>query len=133
LRRLTLQLNRVLWLAAALAITALALVAPLSAAIFSRRAAAVHTRSLVSRSVQTSRLGLSGDAVEDGVGATSTSVLPASSTDQDARQLVHATLAVIAHVAEPVFSALEKIPTALTAPAQSSFVAVAAPRGPPTA
>ena len=134
MRRLNLRLNRLLWLSAALAITALALMVPLSAAIFSRRAASVHSRSLVSRSVQTSRLGISGDAIEDGVGGVgSSSVLLRSQIDHDTDSLAHASLGAVPHIAGYGLSAFAWIPAALFVSAQPSFGALAAPRGPPTA
>ena len=67
LRQHNLHLGRLVWLGATLAIMVLALVAPLSAATLSRRARAVHARSHLSRGVQTSRLGISADAIEGGV------------------------------------------------------------------
>lgn len=130
LRGYNVHLSRFLWLSAAIAITVLALVAPLSAAILSHRAGAVHARSLISRSVQTSRLGIASEAFEDG--AISSGLRLRSLADQDAAPTVDAPSGVPSHVARIGFSAFAAIAAASPKPVGQSLVAPAAPRGPPT-
>jgi hypothetical protein len=134
LRQHNLHLGRLVWLGATLAIMVLALVAPLSAATLSRRARAVHARSHLSRGVQTSRLGISADAIEGGVIRGLSSVgLSGARIDHGAVPPIQASCGVTPRVPRNEFSAFVAVASAVLAPVRNPFIACAAPRGPPTA
>ena len=129
------QLNvyprRLLWLGALFVIVALALVAPLSAATFSRRVRAVHTRSQLGRSVQTSRLGIPGDAAESGVEAVCSGALLRTTADQDAASEDHASFAISSRLAGMEFAAFAHLAVAFLVPVPTQFPPCVSPRGPP--
>ena len=134
MRQLNLYPRHLLWLGTALVITALALVAPLSAATVSRRARTVHVRSQLGRGVQTSRLGISGDAIEGArIEAACSVVLAGVSIDRNTEPVTHAAYGVGPRGPGRELLAFVEIATGAIAPVHDHIIALAAPRGPPTA
>lgn len=133
LRRLDLHWCRQLWLGTAFAITVLALLVPLSAATFARRASAVHARSQLSRGVQTSRLGISGDAIEGGTGGAVADLHVGGLIGSHEEPSVCTSHGLIPRATGIGFTSFVAIAAAVLAPVPNPFIAPTAPRGPPTA